>query len=48
MGVGAEVDASEERALFAEGGEGLLFGGAGEEDGGVVAEDAGEDLGIRF
>lgn len=44
VGVVAEVDAAEEGALFADGGEFELFGGAGQEDGGVVAEDAGEDL----
>lgn len=44
MGVVAEVDAAQEGALFADGGEFELFGGAGEEDGGVMAEDAGEDL----
>ena len=44
VGVVAQVDAAEEGALFAEGGEFEFFGGAGEEDGGVVAEDAGEDL----
>ena len=31
----------QEGALFAEGGEGEFFGGGGEEDGEVVAEDAG-------
>ena len=39
----AEVDAVQEGALFAQGGEGEFFGGGGEEDGEVVAEDAGED-----
>ena len=33
----------EELALFAQGGEGEFFGGGLQEDGGVVAEDAGED-----
>ncbi len=34
----------QELALFAEGGEGEFFGSGLEEDGCVVAEDAGEDL----
>jgi len=42
--VGTGVYAPEEGALFAEGGEGEFLGGRGEEGGGVVAEDAGEDL----
>ena len=47
-GVGAEVHAAEEAALFAEGLGVELFGGRGEEDGSVVAKDAGEDLRGRF
>ena len=44
VGIGAEVHTAEERTLFAEGGGVELFGSGGEEDGGVVAEDAGENL----
>lgn len=44
MGVVPEVDSTEEGTLFANGRKFELFGGAGEEDGSVVAEDAGEDL----
>lgn len=43
-GVGPGIDAAEEGALFAKGGEGEFLGGGGEESGGVVAEDTGEDL----
>ncbi len=38
----------EELALFAEGGEGEFFGCWLEQDGCVVAEDAGEDLDRRL
>jgi hypothetical protein len=41
MEVVLDADAVEEGALFAHGGFFELFGGAGEEDGGVVAEDTG-------
>lgn len=44
MGVVAEVDAAKQGSLFAQGGQFLLFGGARQKDGCVVAEDAGENL----
>lgn len=44
VGVGAQVDAAEEGALFADGGELLFLGRRLHEDCCVVAEDAGQDL----
>jgi len=43
-GVGAQIDAAQEGALFAEGGKREGFGARGEENGEVVPEDTGKDL----
>lgn len=43
VGVGAQVDAALETALFAEGGDVGLFWDGGYEDGYIVTEDTGED-----
>lgn len=48
IGVRAEVDATKERALFAKGGGVEFLGSSGQEDSGIMAEDAGENLGIFF
>ena len=43
-GVGPKINATEERTLLTDGGEGLSLGRRGEESGGIVAEDPGENL----
>lgn len=48
MGVVAQVDSPNEGSLFAHGRQFLLFGGAGQENGCVVAEHAGQNLVTPF
>lgn len=42
--VGTERNATNKRSLFPEGEEFLGFGGRGHKDGGIMAEDTGQDL----
>lgn len=44
MGIGSEVDPSEQRSLFPNGGQFLFLWRSSHENGSIVTEDPGEDL----